>query len=169
MSKNYTSKSVEGAIIDISPETRTVKACWSRIGNLDLDNDIIVASAFTKTIAENELISYKSNKTMINLIKIVNECNIQEDITTQRVIELYKKGLPYKEIMLMTGLKRHHLCEIVKLTDHRRIKALSIKIVREIERMVDEKWKTCDIAKELNLDYNRVSHWVRKAKKEGVH
>ena len=85
------------------------------------------------------------------------------------VIELYKKGLPYKEIMLMTGLKRHHLCEIVKLTDHRRIKALSIKIVREIERMVDEKWKTCDIAKELNLDYNRVSHWVRKAKKEGVH
>jgi HK97 family phage prohead protease len=52
MSKNYTSKSVEGAIIDISPETRTVKACWSRIGNLDLDNDIIVASAFTKTIAE---------------------------------------------------------------------------------------------------------------------
>lgn len=52
MSKNYTSKSVDGAIIDIAPETRTVKACWSRIGNLDLDNDIIVASAFTKTIAE---------------------------------------------------------------------------------------------------------------------
>lgn len=52
MSKNYTSKSVDGAVIDISPETRTVKACWSRIGNLDLDNDIIVASAFTKTIAE---------------------------------------------------------------------------------------------------------------------
>lgn len=52
MSKNYTLKSVEGSIIDVAPETRTVKACWSRIGNLDLDNDIIVASAFTKTIAE---------------------------------------------------------------------------------------------------------------------
>jgi len=52
MSKNYTLKSADGTIIDIAPETRTVKACWSRIGNLDLDNDIIVASAFTKTIAE---------------------------------------------------------------------------------------------------------------------
>lgn len=52
MSKNYTLKSADGTILDIAPETRTVKACWSRIGNLDLDNDIIIASAFTKTIAE---------------------------------------------------------------------------------------------------------------------
>lgn len=52
MTKNYTLKSAEGSIIDIEPETRTVKACWSRIGNVDLDNDIIIASAFTKTIAE---------------------------------------------------------------------------------------------------------------------
>jgi transposase len=85
------------------------------------------------------------------------------------VIELYKKGLPYKDIMLMTGVKYHHLCEILKLTDHRRVKSLSIKIVRQIERMVVENRRTCDIAKELDLEYNRVSHWVRKAKKEGVH
>lgn len=39
-------------ILDIEPETRTVKACWSRIGNVDLDGDIIVAEAFTKTIKE---------------------------------------------------------------------------------------------------------------------
>jgi len=39
-------------ILDIEPESRTVKACWSRIGNVDLDNDIIVAEAFTKTIKE---------------------------------------------------------------------------------------------------------------------
>jgi DNA-binding CsgD family transcriptional regulator len=85
------------------------------------------------------------------------------------VLELYKKGLPYKDIMLMTGVKYHHLCEILKLTDHRRVKSLSIKIVRQIERMVVENRRTCDIAKELDLEYNRVSHWVRKAKKEGVH
>jgi hypothetical protein len=85
------------------------------------------------------------------------------------VIELYKKGLPYKDIMLMTGVKYHHLCEILKLTEHRRVKSLSIKLVRQIERMVEENWRTCDIAKELDLEYNRVSHWVRKAKKEGVH
>ncbi len=39
-------------ILDIPPETRTVKACWSRLGNVDLDGDIIVAEAFTKTIKE---------------------------------------------------------------------------------------------------------------------
>ena len=39
-------------ILDIEPESRAVKACWSRIGNVDLDNDIIVAEAFTKTIKE---------------------------------------------------------------------------------------------------------------------
>jgi transposase len=85
------------------------------------------------------------------------------------VLELYKKGLPYKDIMLMTGVKYHHLCEILKLTEHRRVKSLSIKLVRQIERMVLENRRTCDIAKELDLEYNRVSHWVRKAKKEGVH
>jgi len=58
---------------------------------------------------------------------------------------------------------------ILKLTEHRRVKSLSIKIVRQIERMVVENRRTCDIAKELDLEYNRVSHWVRKAKKEGVH
>ncbi len=45
-------KSYNDMILDIEPETRTVKACWSRIGNVDLDGDIIVAEAFTKTIKE---------------------------------------------------------------------------------------------------------------------
>ena len=45
-------KSYNDMILDIQPETRTVKACWSRIGNVDLDDDIIVAEAFTKTIKE---------------------------------------------------------------------------------------------------------------------
>jgi transposase len=69
----------------------------------------------------------------------------------------------------MTGVKYYHICEILKLTKERRLQGLSIKIVRQIENMVAENRRTCDIAKELNLDYNRVSHWVRKAKKEGVH
>lgn len=45
-------KSYNDMILDIEPETRTVKACWSRIGNVDLDGDVIVAEAFTKTIKE---------------------------------------------------------------------------------------------------------------------
>jgi DNA-binding CsgD family transcriptional regulator len=89
--------------------------------------------------------------------------------SANQVLELYKKGISYKEIMYMTGVKYYHICEILKLTKERRLQGLSIKIVRQIENMVAENRRTCDIAKELNLDYNRVSHWVRKAKKEGVH
>ena len=96
-----------------------------------------------------------------------NTCAYMKD--ADKVIELYVKGLPYKEIMSMTGVKYHHLCELIKLTPKRRIDPLSIKLVRQIESMVEENWRTCDIAKEMNLDYNRVSHWVRKARKEGVH
>ena len=96
-----------------------------------------------------------------------NTCAYMKD--ADKVIELYVKGLPYKEIMNITGVKYHHLCEIIKLTAKRRIDPLSIKLVRQIESMVEENWRTCDIAKEMNLDYNRVSHWVRKARKEGVH
>jgi transposase len=96
-----------------------------------------------------------------------NTCSYMKD--ADQVIALYVKGLPYKEIMSMTGVKYHHLCELIKLTPKRRIQPLSIKIVRKIEGMVAENIRTCDIAKELDLDYNRVSHWVRKARKEGVH
>lgn len=96
-----------------------------------------------------------------------NTCAYMKD--ADRVIELYLKGLPYKEIMYMTGVKYHHLCELLKLTPKRRIEPLSIKLVRKIESMVAQNIRTCDIAKEMNLDYNKVSHWVRKAKKEGVH
>lgn len=96
-----------------------------------------------------------------------NTCAYMKD--ADKVIELYVKGLPYKEIMSMTGVKYHHLCELIKLTPKRRIDPLSIKLVRQIESMVEENWRTCDIAKEMNLEYNKVSHWVRKARKEGVH
>lgn len=96
-----------------------------------------------------------------------NTCAYIKD--SDRVLDLYHKGLTYKEIMNLTGVKYHHLCELLKLTPKRRIKPLSIKLVRKIESMVEQNIRTCDIAKEMNLDYNKVSHWVRKAKKEGVH
>ena len=96
-----------------------------------------------------------------------NTCAYMKD--ADQVIELYLKGLPYKQIMYIAGVKYHHLCEITKLVPSRRIEPLSIKLVRKIESMVAQNIRTCDIAKEMNLDYNRVSHWVRKARKEGVH
>jgi len=96
-----------------------------------------------------------------------NTCAYMKD--ADQVIDLYIKGLTYKEIMYLTGVKYHNLCEIIKLTPNRRINPLSIKLVRQIESMVAQNIRICDIAKEMNLDYNKVSHWVRKARKEGVH
>jgi DNA invertase Pin-like site-specific DNA recombinase len=118
-------------------------------------------------ISKNLVNNYIYKEYLLTNERAKNTCSHLK--SADQVLELYKKGLPYKEIMYSTGVKYHHLCDILKLTDERRVKSLSIKIVRQIERMVAEKWRTCDIAKELNLDYNRVSHWVRKAKKEGVH
>lgn len=45
-------KSEDGSVMDVDTEKRTVKTVWSRMGNTDLDNDIIAPDAFTKTISE---------------------------------------------------------------------------------------------------------------------
>ena len=57
--KTYTNKDVvvEKAdigyeVMDVDTEQRRVKAVWARTGNVDLDNDIIVPEAFTKTLKE---------------------------------------------------------------------------------------------------------------------
>lgn len=39
-------------VMDVDTEKRRVKAVWARTGNIDLDNDIIVPEAFTKTLKE---------------------------------------------------------------------------------------------------------------------
>jgi DNA-binding CsgD family transcriptional regulator len=118
-------------------------------------------------ISRNLVNNYIYKEYLLTNERAKNTCSHMKH--ADQVLELYKNGISYKEIMYMTGIKYHHLCEILKLTNERRVNPLSIKIVRQIENMVAEKRRTCDIAKELNLDYNRVSHWVRKAKKEGVH
>jgi DNA-binding CsgD family transcriptional regulator len=118
-------------------------------------------------ISKNLVNNYIYKEYLLTNERAKNTCNHFK--SADQVLELYKKGVSYKEIMHKTGVKYYHICEILKLTKERRLQGLSIKIVRLIENMVAENRRTCDIAKELNLDYNRVSHWVRKAKKEGVH
>lgn len=41
-----------GNVLDVDNTQKRVKAVWARCGNIDLDNDIIVPEAFTKTIKE---------------------------------------------------------------------------------------------------------------------
>jgi len=40
------------SVMDVDSAQRRVKTVWARCGNVDLDNDIIVPEAFTKTIRE---------------------------------------------------------------------------------------------------------------------
>jgi HK97 family phage prohead protease len=50
--KHFQSKDISDGIMDVDTSTRRVKAVWSRMNNIDLDSDIIVPEAFTKTLAE---------------------------------------------------------------------------------------------------------------------
>ena len=52
MMKHFQAKDISDGIMDIDTSTRKVKAVWSRMNNVDLDNDIIVPEAFTKTLTE---------------------------------------------------------------------------------------------------------------------
>jgi HK97 family phage prohead protease len=50
--KQFQSKDIANGIMDIDTSTRRVKAVWSRMNNVDLDGDVIVPEAFTKTLTE---------------------------------------------------------------------------------------------------------------------
>ena len=50
--KQYQVKDIDNGVEDVDMETRKVKAVWARMGNVDLDNDVIVPEAFTKTLQE---------------------------------------------------------------------------------------------------------------------
>ena len=107
----FEQKSYDEMILDVSSESRTVKACWSRLGNVDLDNDIIVAEAFTKTIAERgpkgknliwSLIDHKADMshTIGKPIELYIEGDMLVAITEiveteagEDVIKLYEAGL----------------------------------------------------------------------------
>jgi len=50
--KQFQQKDIANGIMDVDTSTRRVKAVWSRMNNIDLDSDIIVPEAFTKTLSE---------------------------------------------------------------------------------------------------------------------
>jgi len=49
---NYKSIDIMDSVLDVDTEKRTVKAVWSRMGNIDLDMDIMATGCYNKTIAE---------------------------------------------------------------------------------------------------------------------
>jgi cyanate lyase len=79
-----------------------------------------------------------------------------------QVIEMYKNELPYKTISQRTGLKHYQICEILKLTNFRRRQGITIKNLREVQRMWEEGSRIASISYKLNLNYGQVEYWVRK-------
>ena len=49
--KHYQVKDINGQVGDMDMGSRKVKAVWAMCGNVDLDNDVIVPEAFTRTIS----------------------------------------------------------------------------------------------------------------------
>ena len=87
-------------------------------------------------ISKNLVNNYIYKEYLLTNERAKNTCNHFK--SADQVLELYKKGVSYKEIMYKTGVKYYHICEILKLTKERRLQGLSIKIVRQIENMVAE-------------------------------
>lgn len=50
--KQYQCKDISNGVEDVDMGSRKVKAVWARLGNVDLDNDIIAPGAFTRTIEQ---------------------------------------------------------------------------------------------------------------------
>ena len=84
------------------------------------------------------------------------------------VIEMYKNGLAYKTISERTTLKYHQICEIIKLTSYRRRQGITIKNLREVQRLWEEGTRIATISYKLDLSYGQVEYWVRKMR-EGVY
>ena len=84
------------------------------------------------------------------------------------VIDMYKNGITYKAIAERTSLKYHHICDILKLTTFRRRPGITIKNLREVQRMWEDVYRISNISYKLDLNYGQVEYWVRKMR-EGVY
>ena len=109
--KKFQSKDIANGIMDVDTTTRRVKAVWSRMNNVDLDNDIIVPEAFTKTLTERgpagknlvwSLVDHKAD--MANVIGKPEELYVEGDmlvaitpiVETEKgtdMLKLYEAGL----------------------------------------------------------------------------
>jgi HK97 family phage prohead protease len=72
--RQYEYKDMTGTVADVDTQARKVKAVRSRMSNVDLDGDIIMPGAFTKTIAEcgprgkNQIWSLIDHKAMMGCV-----------------------------------------------------------------------------------------------------
>lgn len=78
------------------------------------------------------------------------------------VIEMYKMDYPYKQITERTGLTHNQICQVINLTTYRRRQGITIKNLREIQRLQEQGMRIANISYKLDLPYGQVQYWVRK-------
>lgn len=89
-----------------------------------------------------------------------NTCSHLEK--SEEVLNLYKKGEPYKKISEITGLPYYHICDILKLTTFRRRQGITIKNLREVQRMLLEGYRISTISYKLDIPYGQAQYWAKK-------
>lgn len=113
MNNFFKTLNFKAEIQDVDLEKRTVTGYFSKFGNIDADNDIIVSGAFARTIREN-------GPTGKNRIKHLKNHNPNQMIG--KVVELKEdsEGLFFKSIMSTNSFGKDALIEYQEglLTEH---------------------------------------------------
>jgi hypothetical protein len=121
-----------------------------------LNKNIATFVGVSKHLVNNYL--YKDYLKKNERSKYTSEHYKQADL----VIEMYKNDYPYKQISERTGLKHYQICDLIKLTTFRRRQGITIKNLREVERLWKDGYKIANISYKLEVPYGQVQYWVRK-------
>ncbi len=128
-----------------------------RLYKLKIENKNIASFlGLSKHVVNNYL--YKDYLKTNERSKYTGEHLKQADV----VIEMYKMDYPYKQISERTGLRHHQICSVIQLTTHRRRQGITIKNLKEIQRLHEQGMRIANISYKLDLSYGQVQYWVRK-------
>ena len=116
-------------VMDVDTAQRRVKAVWARTGNIDLDNDIIVPEAFTKTLKERG----PAGK---NLVWSLVDHEAEMDSVIGKPEQLYVEGDMLIAITPIVGTERGE--DVLKMYEAGLINQHSIGFTT-INSMVDKK------------------------------
>jgi hypothetical protein len=129
----------------------------ARLYRLKIENkNIATFLGLSKHVVNNYL--YKDYLKTNERSKYTGDHYKQADV----VIEMYKMDYPYKQISERTGLAHHQICSVIQLTTHRRRQGITIKNLKEIQRLWQEGMKIANISYKLEIPYGQVQYWVRK-------
>lgn len=138
--KQFQSKDIANGIMDVDTTTRRVKAVWSRMNNVDLDNDIIVPEAFTKTLMERgpagknlvwSLVDHKAD--MANVIGKPEELYVEGDmlVAVTPIVET-EKGTDMLKLY-EAGLVNQHSIGFSTIKSYWQSEKQDVRVIKEVK------------------------------------